>query len=38
MDIILNDQDIYDIVSKLYSLDLQLINKSEFNLEKKTNF
>ena len=34
-DLILNDQDIYDIVSKLYGLDLQLINKSEFNLEKK---
>ena len=37
-DLILNDQDIYDIVSKLYGLDLQLINKSEFNLEKKNKF
>lgn len=36
--LILNDQDIYDIVSKLYGLDLQLINKSEFNLEKKNKF
>ena len=37
-DFILNDQDKYDIVSKLYGLNLPIINKSEFNLEKKTKF
>ena len=34
-ELFLTEQDIYSIISTIYSYDLQLINKSEYNLEKE---
>ena len=34
-DFFLEEEDIYSIISTLYSFDLSLINKSEYNLEKE---